>query len=134
MRPFLQLPLFPGAELLLIVRPNEGLFFANTAPLRERMLALAGTSDPPARAVLLDLEMSNEPGVPSADALGDLHEELAQRGITLALSRVHSQVRETLDRGDVIARIGEDRIYRRSVAAVRDFAATVSDGAAPGKG
>ncbi len=43
--------------------------------------------------------MSNELDVPGADALAELHEELARRGITLALSRVHSQIRETLDRG-----------------------------------
>jgi MFS superfamily sulfate permease-like transporter len=119
---------------LLIVRPNEGLFFANAAPLRERLLALAGASDPPPRAVLLDLEMSNELDAPGADALAELHEELERRGIGLLLSRVHAQVRETLDRGGVTARIGEEHLYRRSAAAVRDFAATGDDGRAPGKG
>ncbi len=51
----------------------------------------------------------------------------------LLASMVHSRVRETLDRGGVTARIGADRIYRRSLAAALDFAAAMGDGPAPGK-
>ncbi len=78
--------------------------------------------------------MTSELDVPSADALAELAEELERRGAKLLLSRVHREVRETLDRGGVTARIGEERLYRRSVAAVRDFAATPGDGPASGKG
>jgi SulP family sulfate permease len=112
---------------LLIVRPNEGLFFANAAPLRERVLDLAQASDPPIGAALLDLEMTSELDVPSADALDDLREELDQRGIRLLLARVHPEVRETLGRDGVVARVGEDHIYRGSVGAVAAFR-TARDG------
>jgi len=118
---------------LLIVRLNEGLFFANAAPLRDGILSLAGACDPPPRAVLLDLEMSSELDVPGADALAELHEELEQRGTRLLLSRVHPQVRETLDRSGVTVRIGDDHIYRRSFTAAMDFAAAPDDRFAPEK-
>ena len=119
---------------LLIVRPNEGSIVANAAPLHERISSPTRASDPPPRAVLLDLEMSSALDVPGADALADLHEELGQCGIGLLLSPVHPQVRETLDRSGGIARIGEHHSYRRSIAAVRDFAATPGAGPAPERG
>ena len=37
---------------LLIVRPDEGLYFANAAPLRENVRALLAASDPPATSVV----------------------------------------------------------------------------------
>ena len=116
---------------LLIVRPNEGIIFANAAPLHERISLLIRASDRPPRAVLLDLEMSSELDAPGADTLAELHEELGQRGIGLLLSRAHPQVRETLDRSGVTARIGENHIHRCSIAAVRDFVATPGTEPAP---
>ena len=118
---------------LLIVRPNEGLFFANAGPLRDRILALVRASEPPPRAVLLDLEMSNDLDVPSADALADLHEELEQIGARLLLSRVHAEVRDMLNRSGVAARIGADHIYRRNSDAVAAFVAALNDGRTPEK-
>lgn len=118
------------AGLTVVALPvPEGMAYAELAGMPPQAAFYAA----PAGLVLLHLEMRNELDAPGADALADLHEELARRGTALLLSRVHSVVRETLDRGGVTARIGADRIYRRSLAAALDFAATVGDGPAPEK-
>jgi high affinity sulfate transporter 1 len=106
---------------LLVVRPNEGLFFANAASLRQRIVDLAIESDPPTRAVLLDLEMTNELDVPSADMLKELHEELEQREIKLLLSRLHADPRLVLDRSGATEQIGVEQIYRHTTEAASHF-------------
>ncbi len=58
-----------------------------------------------------------------ADALAKVAQELEQRGVRLLLARVHAQVRETLARGGVTARIGKRHIYRRTFAAAMAFVA-----------
>ena len=72
---------------------------------------LAQTSDPPAKAVLLDLEMTYELDVPSTDALAELKEELEGAGVDLLLTRVHGDVRDMLDRSGVTEKIGPENIY-----------------------
>lgn len=107
-----------GIPGLLVVRPNEQLFFANADPVRAGILSLLDGHEPPVRTVVLDLELSDDVDVPSTDALTELYEELDQRGVTLVLSRVHGPVRERLDRSGLIQRIGEEHIYRRTISAV----------------
>jgi sulfate permease, SulP family len=106
---------------LLTLRPNEGIFFANAESLREGILSLVESSVTPVRAVVLDLEMSDDLDVPATDALKELLEELERRGVMLALSRVHDQAREMLDRSGLTVRIGEDHLYPRTISAVTDL-------------
>jgi MFS superfamily sulfate permease-like transporter len=73
---------------ILIVRPDEGLFFANTDALRSEILQLVDEAQAPVQVVLLDLEMSNQLDVPSVDML-------AEDGMKMVLDvieklRVHS--------------------------------------------
>lgn len=108
---------------LLIIRPNEGLFFANAAGLVEEIWKQVLSSDPLARAVLLDLEMTFELDVPSLDALVELSEGLAEEDVDLMLVRVHQDVRDTLDQSGVVDTIGADRIHRYIIDGVLDFLA-----------
>ncbi len=103
---------------LLIVRPNQGLFFANADSLRAAMVEAVRASDPPTRAVLLDLEMTNELDMPSAEMLAELKEKLAGQQVDLLLSRVHRVVRDLLDRSGAAQTIGADHFYRRTVDGV----------------
>ena len=103
---------------LLLVRPDEGLFFANVDTLREEIQDLVLTSQRPIRTVLLDLEMSNDLDVPSADQLRELHEGLVARQIKLMLSRVQPPVQRMLDRCGVTEQINAQHVYRRSLDGV----------------
>lgn len=103
---------------LLIVRPDEGLYFANAAPLRENIRTLAMTADPPATSVVVDLEMSNDLDAPSAHELAELHADLAAAGVHLMLARVHAPVRAVLDHSGATEEIGAENLHPRVLAAV----------------
>lgn len=106
---------------LFIVRPDEGIYFAIASTIREEIRAAARAQDPPAKTVLLDLEMSNELDAPSAEEIGRLHEDLAASDIRLELCRVHSPVRAILDRAGVSERIGDDYIHERDLDAALEY-------------
>ena len=75
----------PDARLhptTLVVRPDAELFFANAESLVETVYDDATRSEPPARAVVLDLEMTYDLDVPGAEALLMLANRLAERGDT----------------------------------------------------
>jgi MFS superfamily sulfate permease-like transporter len=103
---------------MLIVRPDEGLFFANAASLREVINKMAFSAARPFRTVLVDLEMSNELDATSVHELRELHKDLSALNLRLALSRVHQAVRDVLDRSELTPVIGEENIYHRGVDAV----------------
>ncbi len=73
----------------LIVRLDAELFFANADSLVDDVYAAATESTPPPRAVVLDLESTNDIDVPACDALTTLAARLRGAGIRLALAHVH---------------------------------------------
>jgi MFS superfamily sulfate permease-like transporter len=107
---------------LLIVRPDEGVFFANAAMLHKSIRGLVTTGDPALRATILDLEMTNELDVPSAEMLGDLHEELAGLEIQLIIAGLHAPVREMLDRSGVTEQIDAENLFHTVLEAVLVYA------------
>jgi high affinity sulfate transporter 1 len=106
---------------LLILRPDEGLFFVNADTLRNDILGLMESAQPPVQVVLLDLEMSNQLDVPAVDMLAELKKELGQRGVELWLSRLHGEVRGALERSDVLQQIGLDYIHARTLESTLEF-------------
>jgi MFS superfamily sulfate permease-like transporter len=91
---------------LLIFAPEESLFFANADTVRVQITNRLAASAEPVDSVLLDLEVTNELDVPSADMLKDLHDDLDAAGVRLLLARVRPAVRDLLDRSGVTKAIG----------------------------
>lgn len=106
---------------LLVVRADEGLYFANEATLREEIVGLVKSSDLPIKAVILDLELSPELDVPGVDMLGELQEDLERLDATLILTRVHKPVDNILEASGVMEKIGADNKYRRGLDAMLDY-------------
>jgi high affinity sulfate transporter 1 len=79
---------------LLILRPDEGLFFANADALRNEIIHLVDEAQPPVKVLLLDLEMSNQIDVPSMDMLIELKEEMERRSVEMWVTRLHGPVRD----------------------------------------
>jgi MFS superfamily sulfate permease-like transporter len=98
---------------LLIFAPEESLFFANADTVRTRVTNRLAASETPISSVLLDLELTNEIDVPSADVLKELHDDLKASGVRLMLARVRPAVRDLLDRSGVTDKIGADQCYGR---------------------
>jgi len=97
---YLNMERFPAATAvpgMLVVRPEEPLFFANAEPLltqvRERVLAA-----PTAKVVVLSLEESPDLDSTSIEALGELCDWLSRRGVELRLARLKDSARDTLAR------------------------------------
>ena len=108
---------------LLVLRPDEGLFFANADALRNEILRLVDDAHDPVKVVLLDLEMSNELDVPSVDMLGELKVELGERHAELWISRLHGPVRDALDQGGVLQQLGPQNIYPRALESSLEYIA-----------
>ena len=92
---------FPDAVTvpgMLVVRPEEPLFFANAEPLlaqvRERVLA----ARPPATLVILSLEESPDLDSTALEELGEFCSWLAARSAQLRVARVKDRAREALAR------------------------------------
>ncbi len=107
---------------LLMVRPENGLFFANAAGIREAIMAEMAASPEPVRAVLLDLGATTDLDVPGADMLAELGEELHERNVRLMLTLVITPVRQMLERAGAMAKIRPEDIFPGPNEAVLDFA------------
>lgn len=103
---------------LLIFAPEESLFFANVDTMRVQISNRLAAADGQIESVLLDLELTNELDVPSADMLKELNSDLDAAGVTLMLARVRPAVRDLLDRSGVTEAIGEEHIYSRVLEGV----------------
>ncbi len=100
---YLDIEHFPAAvpaRDMLIVRPEEPLFFANAEPLlaqvRERVRAA-----PAAKVVVLSLEESPDLDSTSLEALAELCEWLSVHGVEVRLARVKDAAREALARANL---------------------------------
>jgi SulP family sulfate permease len=106
---------------LLIVRLDAPLYFLNANVARAQILTLVAASQPPPRAILFDLGASGDLDVASLDMLKSLVRELEETGVDVLLAQVRGKVRDRLRRADVMAQIGENRVYLSVPAAVHDF-------------
>jgi sulfate permease, SulP family len=98
---------------LLIFAPEESLFFANADTVRTQITNRLAASAEPVKSVILDLELTNEIDIPSADMLEELEADLDAAGVQLMLARVRPPVRDLLDRSGVTEAIGAENIYNR---------------------
>jgi len=94
---FAQAVKVPG---LLVLRPEEPLFFANAEPLLAAARALVlRQSD--ARLVVLSLEESPDLDSTALETLGEFSSWLAARGVELRVARLRHTIREALLRADL---------------------------------
>ena len=99
---------FPG---IAVLRLDSGLFFATAEALDDRVRKVIRDSEPPLRAIVLDLEGVDFVDSQGAAKLAELYEVAAGEGITLRLARVKPQVRSVLDADGMTATIGADSIH-----------------------
>jgi len=112
---------------LLIVRPDQMLFFANVASVRDAVIGAIAAVDPRPTVVLLDLVLTPEVDVPVVEAITDLHQRLAAEGIELWLAHLQPGTRDLLDRAGALATIGPDRIHARVIDGIVAFALRAPD-------
>ena len=106
---------------LVVYRYDSPLFFANAENFRTRALDAVDAAEPPVRWLLLNTEANIEIDITALDALDSLREELAGRGIVLALARVKQDLRDNLETAGFLERLGAHRIFYTLPTAVEAF-------------
>jgi MFS superfamily sulfate permease-like transporter len=113
---------------LIVVRPQNDLFFANAAGIHEAIIDAVSGSAHPVKVVLADMGAPSDLDAPSAEMLIALHRELRERGIRFVLTRMTTVVHQILERADTRKEIGEDDIYASAVEAYLSFLASEAGG------
>jgi len=115
---------YPDARLvpgLIVYRYDSPLFFANAEDFKRRAVASLRVAEGPLEWFLLNAEANVEVDITAIDALDELREELAGRGIIFAMARVKQDLRDDLQAAGFIARVGEDRIFPTLPTAVQAY-------------
>jgi hypothetical protein len=103
---------------LLIFAPEESLFFANADSIRVQITNRLAITTEQVDSLLLDLELTNEIDVPSADMLKELYNGREKADVQLMLARLRQPMRDLMNRSGVTRAIGEEHIYGRVLEAV----------------
>ncbi len=107
---------YPG---VIVLRIDAPIFWVTAAPIQDSILAEV-ESAPGTRALVLDMEATNQMDTTSVDALADLLDSLRKRDIDLYLVRVMWPVRKLLRRSGLMAELGEDHMWHSISQGVRE--------------
>jgi len=107
---------------LVVVRPDEMLFFANVASVRDGILAAAESTEPRPTVILVDLSLSPDVDAPVVEALEDLNGRLAGEGMELWLAHLQPEAKDLFDRAGTLDALGASRVYPRVVDGILAFA------------
>lgn len=106
---------------LVIVRPDEGIFYANAEALRDKILMQVRETEAPVQTVVVDMELTGDLDVAGAHMLDELRQELWDMGARLRLSRVQPSALDLLGRSGVLGRIGIVNVHSRTLFAVAAY-------------
>ena len=107
----------PQCRHVAVIRYAGSLIFANVSFLEEKVIETVG-SMPELRHVILVGNGINELDASGVDALEILLERLESRNLKFGISGLNDTVLDTLHRTGLLARIGEDNVYRNVERAV----------------
>jgi len=108
---------------LVVYRYDSPLFFANADDFLTRALAGVDRAPAPPQWYLLNAEANVEIDLTALDALEQLRATLTERGIVFAMARVKMELRDQLNVGGFLDRVGADRIFPTLPTAVAAFTA-----------
>ena len=104
---------------ILVLRVDVSLFWINATKVEEAILKAVDAA-PDTKALILNLESTDQLDTTSADMLSELHEKLAERNVDLYLVRVRWQVRTVLAHSGLRERLGEDHLWHNVAQGIRE--------------
>lgn len=110
---------------ICVLRPDGPLFWANATEVIGRIERLV-QARPGTRALILDIEATNQLDTTTAERLLDMVRRLRTDGVEVYLVRVFGNVRTVLTNAGVLELLGEDRIWHSISAGVKAAKADVS--------
>ncbi len=106
---------------LVIYRYDAPICFANVENFKRRAMAAIAAEQERVEWFILNTEAIAEIDITAADMLAELHQELADKGITFALARVKQDLYAQLKRSGLQDLLGNERIYPTLKTAIRGF-------------
>ncbi len=104
---------------ILVLRVNVSLFWVNAAAVQEAILQAVGAA-PDTKALILNLESTDQLETTSADMLSELREQLAEGNVDLYLVRVRWPVRTVLAHAGLREQLGEDHLWHNVAQGIRE--------------
>ena len=111
---------------ICVLRPDGPLFWANAAEVITRIEHLV-SERPDARALLLDLEATNQLDTTTAERLVEMVKRLREHGVEVYFVRIFGNVRGVLQRTGVLELTGEGRLWHSISAGVKAAKAEVAE-------
>jgi len=108
---------------LLMYWFGADLYYANANHFVEEAHRLVSQASTPVRWLTVDAGAITDIDFTAARALIDLRQDLARKGVVLALARVSSGLRADLDRQEITGVIGADRIFNSRTHCVEAYQA-----------
>ena len=108
---------------LVVYRFDAALFFVNAEHFRQRVLALAGETEPRPRWLVVNAEAITYLDSTAVDTLRQLHGELAARVVVLGFARLKGRQREIFDETGLTELIGAEHFFPTVRSAVEAFRA-----------
>jgi SulP family sulfate permease len=127
-RTYRNLKRFPDAIRqpgLLIFRLDASLYFANIEHLKDQLYDHL-TTDPALKAIVLDFYPVNRIDSSALHGLTDIVRALSEGGVGLALAGVKGPVKDSMNRGGLVAEIGTDNFHMEVHAAVENLNKTTN--------
>jgi len=113
---------------ILVVEPEQMLFFVNAAEIRDAILRAATKADPRPDVVVLDLALTQDLDVPAIDALTEIDERLRVLGVQLWLAGIIPPVHGRLLTAGLLDRLGRERVFNHVASALIAYLALRSTG------
>jgi len=119
---------------LLIYQFGASLYYANASRFTEEIIGAVEGAAAPIRWVVIDAGAIGDVDYSGADALRQVHDELAHKGVTLALADVSDPVRKLLDAYGLTERVGATNVYPNARAAIAAYERGAGSEAGAGDG
>src|SRR5262249_14685092 len=110
---------------LLVLRLESPLFYANATPVRDRVKALVGATEPLPKALIVDVGGNDQLDITSSETLAGLIRTVRSAGIDVALADVRHPVVEMAKRSGLLDELGEDHVFHTVDEAIHAFSAPV---------
>jgi len=96
---------------LVVLRLESPLFYANAAPVRDRVKELVGSTEPTPIALVLDVGATDRLDITSAEILRALVQTMHSAGVDAALAEVRQPVIEMARRAGLLEELGSGRVF-----------------------
>jgi len=106
---------------LMIYRFMHNIYYANSQLLKDEIVRLVTTADPPLSWFCIDASAINDIDFTASDSLRTVYNILTGYGVRLIICEVIDEVREELERSELVNLLGEEAFFQTPDAVISAF-------------